>query len=78
MKKKILFGFGLLMFLGILFLNISISFQNGNYEVDMLSNDANAKMTTKRARQAYCQMIGDRIGCKNDPGRSCGMDTFCN
>lgn len=33
---------------------------------------------TARARTAYCQIMGDRVGCKEDASRSCTLDVFCN
>ena len=31
------------------------------------------------ARPAYCQILGDRKGCKTDEnGRSCSLNVFCD
>ncbi|MFO7969083.1 MAG: hypothetical protein R6U15_03085 [Candidatus Izemoplasmatales bacterium] len=32
---------------------------------------------TEKARLAYCQIMGDRTGCKNDPNRTCSSEIFC-
>ncbi len=32
----------------------------------------------ERARSAYCQIFGDRTGCKNDASRTCSLTVFCS
>jgi hypothetical protein len=32
----------------------------------------------KKARKVWCQVLGDRQGCRNDNNRTCDDTVFCN
>lgn len=49
-------------------------FANQSLEFDELEDG----VIEKKARNAYCQIWGDRTGCKNDPRRTCDEGVFCN
>ena len=69
MKKKILFGFVLVSLALIASLNVKAYVQ--------LEQASEGLMAEEKARNVWCQVLGDRQGCRNDNSRSCDNTVFC-
>ncbi len=79
MKKKILKLLGGTLILATLVINFSVVTKSPESNQIKLSDiELQAGADQENARYAYCQMIGDRKGCKEDPSRTCVSDVFCD
>ncbi len=69
MKNRIKFFGGII----IIILLMSTSFLEAN--PDVASTES---VGQEKARKVWCQVLGDRQGCRNDNNRTCDDTVFCN
>ena len=70
MKKKIILGITLISLALITSLNVNAYVQ--------LEHASEGLMAEEKARNVWCQVLGDRQGCRDDNSRTCNNTVFCN
>ena len=77
--KNIIKVFGGALIVATLVINFTTVSQSNKSSITTLSDiELRAEASQENARYAYCQIIGDRMACKNDPTRTCSVDYFCD
>ena len=77
--KNILKVFGGVLLVATLVINFTTVSQSNKSSITTLGDiELQAEADQENARYAYCQIFGDRKGCKDDPTRDCISDVFCD